>query len=87
MFELQTNYDIMNERIVSKVREYLNENHTLKSLVMGISGGIDSGLTCALAHDALASLPSVRLITRSLPIESNKETIACRVDFSTPEAV
>jgi NAD+ synthetase len=63
----------MHKRIVQKVREYLTANHELKSLVMGLSGGIDSGLTCVLAHEALVDVPSVRLITRNLPIESNTE--------------
>jgi len=73
MIEIETNYPTMHTRIVETLREYLKHNPGLKSLVVGLSGGIDSGLTCALAREALEAVPSVRLVARCLPIESNTE--------------
>ncbi len=48
-------------------------NRSLASLVVGISGGIDSALTCALAHEAMKGVDGVRLIGRSIPIETNTD--------------
>jgi len=53
------------------LRRYLSENN-LKSLVVGISGGIDSALTVALAKPVCDEL-KIPLIGRSITIETNKE--------------
>jgi len=71
VFELHTDYPAMHRRILAHLRAYLAGHPELKSLVVGLSGGIDSALTCALAREALAQVPAVRLIARSLPIETN----------------
>jgi len=68
---LQTDYSGMRERILLHLRAYLKDHPELQSLVVGLSGGIDSALTCALAQEAAAEIASVRVIARSLPIESN----------------
>lgn len=70
---MRTDYNKVYQNILKTVRDYLNNNRNLKSLVMGLSGGIDSALTCALAHEALKEIDGVRLIGRSIPIETNKE--------------
>ena len=55
--------------------QYIQNNH-LQSLVIGISGGIDSTVSCAIAYPVCKEL-NIPLIGRSLPTTSNKidETI------------
>ena len=55
--------------------QYIQDNH-LQSLVIGISGGIDSTVSCAIAYPVCKEL-NIPLIGRSLPTTSNKidETI------------
>ena len=55
--------------------QYIQDNH-LQSLVIGISGGIDSTVSCAIAYPICKEL-NIPLIGRSLPTTSNKidETI------------
>ncbi len=53
------------------LKTYISENR-IKSLVVGISGGIDSALTVALAKPVCDEL-NIPLIGRSITIESNKE--------------
>ena len=62
------------ETVVSKIREQLKnyiQEHNIKSLVLGVSGGMDSCLCAALAKSVCDEL-NVPLIGRSLPIFSNK---------------
>lgn len=49
---------------------YIKENH-LQSLVIGISGGIDSTVSCAIAYPVCKEL-NIPLIGRSLPTTTNK---------------
>lgn len=56
--------------IQRELSTYITENR-LKSLVLGISGGIDSALCAVLAQPVCDSL-KIPLIGRSIPIESNK---------------
>ena len=51
------------------LEDYINSNH-LQSLVIGISGGIDSTVSCAIASPVCKKL-NIPLIGRSLPSESN----------------
>ncbi|RLD63502.1 MAG: NAD(+) synthase [Bacteroidetes bacterium] len=53
------------------LKNYISENK-IKSLVVGISGGIDSALTVALAKPVCDEL-NIPLIGRSITIETNKE--------------
>ena len=50
--------------------QYIKDNH-LQSLVIGISGGIDSTVSCAIAYPVCYDL-GIPLIGRSLPTTSNK---------------
>ena len=50
--------------------QYIRDNH-LQSLVIGVSGGIDSTVSCAIAHPVCYDL-GISLIGRSLPTNSNK---------------
>jgi len=62
-------------RAVRNIRKELKnyiENNNIQSLVIGISGGIDSALTSALAYPVCIEL-NIPLIGRSITIESNKK--------------
>lgn len=59
---------------------YLKENNQLKSLVIGLSGGIDSALTCILANEIIKDIPNITLLGRSLPIETNKKEEISRAE-------
>ena len=58
------------QKIRSILEKYLIDNK-LKSMTIGVSGGIDSALVCALAYPVAKKL-GVELIGRSITIESNK---------------
>ena len=66
-----TNYESAVENIRSILTNYLKK-HKLKALVLGISGGIDSALTAALARPVCDAL-DIKLIGRSITIETNKQ--------------
>ena len=51
------------------LKNYIKENH-LQSLVIGVSGGIDSTVSCAIASPVCDEL-DILLIGRSLPCHSN----------------
>jgi len=80
MLTIRKNYDTIFLNILNTVRQYLNENRHLKSFVIGISGGIDSALTCALAHEVLRDEPDIKLVGRSIPIETNTENEMARAE-------
>lgn len=67
---LQVNYADMYRNIQTELRYYLKENG-LRSLVLGVSGGIDSALAAALAKPVCDEL-KIPLIGASISIESNK---------------
>ncbi len=72
MYRISEDYEKMYLNITGNLSGYLKKNSGLKSLVLGLSGGIDSALTYALAYEALTEFPGVDLIGRSIPIETNK---------------
>lgn len=67
---MKTNYKQAVEAIRKQLHDYITTNG-LKSLVVGISGGIDSALSAALAHPVCVSL-GIPIIGRSITIVSNK---------------
>jgi NAD+ synthase len=71
MHQISNDHKRMLTNITKITRQYLDENRNLDSLVVGISGGIDSALTCALAHEMLKDVQGMKLIGRSIPIETN----------------
>ena len=52
------------------LKKYIQDNH-LQSIVIGVSGGIDSTVSCAIASPVCKEL-SIPLIGRSLPCSTNK---------------
>jgi len=73
------NYEIVAKNIRAELKSYL-QTSGLKSLVLGISGGIDSTLCVALAKPVCDEL-GVKLIGRSITIESNKDDERHRADL------
>ncbi len=65
-----TDYKSSVDKIREILKTYISENN-LKSLVVGISGGIDSALTVVLAKPVCDEL-NIPLIGRSITIETNK---------------
>lgn len=65
------NYEKTVFNIREKLEKYLVDNN-LKSMVLGVSGGIDSALVCALAYPVAKKL-GIELIGRSITIETNKK--------------
>lgn len=66
-----TDYSRVLSNIHRELSSYLTAYPQLKSLVVGISGGIDSGLTAALASRVTRE-KGLKLIGRSITIASNK---------------
>ena len=65
------NYQKTIERIRKILKNYLVDNN-IKSMIVGVSGGADSALVCALAFPVAKEL-GIELIGRSITIQSNKE--------------
>ena len=59
--------------------DYIKDNH-LQSLVIGVSGGIDSTISCVIASPICKEL-NIPLIGRSLPCETNKESEVTTADL------
>lgn len=68
---MEKNYDYIINEIQNQVKEYIIKCN-LKSLVIGVSGGFDSGIGCALLAPICKEL-DIPLIGRYVHIESNKQ--------------
>ena len=69
MYESFKNYGYIIAKIRELLKDYIEKNK-IQSLIIGVSGGIDSALCCALARPVCNSL-DISLIGVSLPIYSN----------------
>ncbi len=78
MFNISESHERIYANIISSTQQYLKANADLKTLVIGVSGGIDSALTCALAYETLKNVTSMRLIGQSIAIESNTQNEIAR---------
>lgn len=74
--DFHSNYKDMYKNIQSGLKQYIVKNN-LKSLVLGISGGIDSALCAALVKPVCDEL-GIKLIGASLPIYGNKDAEVSR---------
>ena len=64
------NYKKVFETLVSETQKYIIENG-LKTMILGISGGIDSTVCAAICHE-VSKRTGIPLIGRSLPSKFNK---------------
>lgn len=69
--KLISDYNKAFSNIINEMKTYLIDND-LKAMIVGVSGGIDSALTTALAHFVRKEI-GVKVIARSITIESNKQ--------------
>jgi len=68
--ELCTDYEAMFNNIVAQGVRYINKYPDIHTLVVGVSGGIDSTLTAAIARQ-ICNRMGRHLICVSIPIETN----------------
>lgn len=64
------NYKEIFEFMVNRTANYLKDNG-LKTMVLGISGGIDSTVTAAICNEVAKRNPEIRFIGVSLPCSTN----------------
>ena len=71
------NWDKWIDDSVECLKDYIKRNH-LKSVVLGLSGGIDSTVSAVICHLATKDMPDVTFIGRSLPImnPTNEKSIS-----------
>jgi NAD+ synthetase len=62
------NWDKWITDAVEELKDYIQHNK-LKSVVLGLSGGIDSTVSAVICHLATKDMPDVTFIGRSLPIK------------------
>lgn len=63
--DICNNYKSVYCNILNLTQNYLRKNKNVKSMVLGVSGGLDSAVVAAL----ISEVEGVKLIGRSLPIE------------------
>ena len=61
-------YEVLYKSTILSLANYLKENKKIESLIIGISGGIDSAVTTVIARKAIELVSEVKLIGRSLPM-------------------
>ena len=64
------NYEIVFKTLVDETEKYIR-NNGLNTMVLGISGGLDSTVTAAICHEVERKNPKIRFIGVSLPCSSN----------------
>lgn len=64
------NYEKVFEHVVNETQKYLENNH-LHSMIIGISGGLDSTVTAAICHEVEKRNPNLKFYGVSLPCSSN----------------
>lgn len=71
------NYEKVFKTLVEETRNYL-VNHSLRAMVLGVSGGIDSTVVAAICHE-VSKKTGIPLIGRSLPIKNKSDEFATSV--------
>lgn len=75
MYEFQKNVDHMVENAINIAANYIDQNH-IKSLVIGMSGGIDSTLTAAVAYEIMRRFSGkIKVIGYTICIESKSDEL------------
>ena len=73
MFALSTDYQVILSNILEFTHSYLDRYPSINGFVLGLSGGVDSAVTCALAKVVADDRPGFKLIGRVIPIITNKD--------------
>ena len=60
------------EQMVQSTQKYLEDNH-LYTMILGISGGLDSTVTAAICHEVEKRNPELKFYGISLPCSSNTD--------------
>ena len=68
---MKKNYSEILNKIIKETKDYIINNN-LKSMILGISGGIDSTVVAAICYE-VSRQTGIPLIGRSLPSQHNKE--------------
>ncbi len=76
----KTDYKRAHRNIIKNGVKYLRKYPKVEFLILGLSGGIDSTLTAALARDICKELPHIKLMGYSIPIESNTKDEVYRAE-------
>jgi NAD+ synthetase len=71
-YEFFDNYPVILSNIQEYVHDYLDEHPAIKGFVLGISGGVDSAVSGALAKRIAMDRPGFKVIGRAISIVSNK---------------
>ena len=79
------NYEKVFETMIQETQKYLEE-HNLWSMILGISGGIDSTVTAAICNEVEKRNPELKFYGISLPctsntIDENNSAVACMKAF------
>lgn len=72
--ELCKDYAGMYENIVQSGIDYLEKYPNIENMIVGLSGGIDSTVTAAIAREMCDRTDKHKLFGISIPIESNKKS-------------
>lgn len=64
------NYEKVFKTLIDETEKYIRDNG-LNTMVLGISGGLDSTVTAAICHEVEKKNPKIRFIGVSLPCSSN----------------
>lgn len=74
ILDFSNDYEEMYDSAIAGGEKYLRNNPTVKTLIIGESGGIDSALTTLLAHDLVNKIgKNYTVVGYSLPISTNTE--------------
>lgn len=71
-YKLSTDYRAMLNNAITAGVSYIDDNPGIKTLVMGISGGIDSAVTAIIARHICDICGDMKLIGQFMPIQGNK---------------
>ena len=76
---MKKNYSEIFNKIIKETKDYI-VNNNLKSMILGISGGIDSTVVAVICHE-VSKQTGIPLIGRSLPSQHNKEEETTSADL------
>lgn len=77
--DFSTDYGIIVHNAIKAGTDYVKKNK-IRSLVLGISGGVDSAVVAMLGRAICENAPETTLIGRSMPIDGNKEDEVSRAN-------